>query len=81
MITLTIDNPELERIFYEDFDGDNARFVEFLSQSCHANNVTYQLDNATIEAMIEEGEASGDSGLTHEEVFTYLREKYDIDQI
>ena len=77
MITLTIDNPELERIFYEDFDGDNARFVEFLSQSCHANNVTYQLDNATIEAMIEEGEASGDSGLTHEEVWATLFKKYD----
>ena len=77
MITLTIDNPELERIFYEDFHGDNTSFVEFLSQSCQANNIFYQLDTQAIEAMIEEGEKSGDSGLTHEEVWDRLFTKYD----
>ena len=82
MLTLTIDNPELERVFYEDFGGDNDSFVEFLSQNCCVNNVEYNtIDDETMVKLIQEGEDSGDSGMSHEEVFTYLREKYDINQI
>ena len=81
MITLNIDNPELERLFYEDFDGNTENFVAFISENCHANNAEYNLDPAMIEAAYDEGDASGDSGLTHDEVFTRLRKKYDIDKI
>ncbi len=82
MITLKIDNPEMERMFHEDFNSDNDSFVEFLSINCYANNVEYaNLDTKTIEKLYDEGEASGDSGLTHEEVFERLRKKYDIDKI
>jgi len=79
MITLTIDNPEIERVFYEDFNGDNDSFIEFISQNCYVNNPEYsKLDHQTLEKLYEEGIASGDSGMTHEEVFEYLRNKYDI---
>ncbi len=78
MITLNIDNPELERVFYEDFDGDTEKFVEFISESCHVNNAEYNLDPAMIEAAYDEGEASGDSGYTLDEAFDMLKEKYDI---
>ena len=80
MITLTIDNPELERIFYEEFDGDNTRFVEFLSQSCHVNNIDY-IDNVKMEALIEEGESSGDSGYSVSEAFAMLRKEFDASYI
>ena len=80
MITLTIDNPEMEKVFYEKFNGDNDSFVEYLSQSYYANNSDYNtIDIATLEKLYEEGTASGDSGLTHEEVFDMLFKKYDID--
>ena len=80
MITLTIDNPELERIFYEEFDGDTARFVEFLSQSCHANNIDY-MDDAKMEELIAEGEAFGDSGYSVSEAFDMLRAEFDASHI
>jgi len=80
MITLTIDNPELERIFYEDFDGDNARFVEFLSQNCHVNNIDY-IDDAKMEELIEEGESSEDSGYSVSEAFEMLRKEFDASHI
>jgi len=78
MITLKIDNPEMERVFYEDFNGDNDSFVEFLSESCHVNNVEYVgLDAKIIERLYDEGEDSADSGLTHEELWEKLFNKYD----
>jgi len=81
MITLEIDNPELERVFYEEFNGDTQKFTDFISESFHVNNVVYNLDPAMIEDALDEAEASGDSGLTHDEVFDILRKKYDIDKI
>jgi hypothetical protein len=77
MITLTIDNPKLEMIYYKDFGGDDEKFIDFLSQTCQVNNLSYQLDNEAIKAMIEEGEISGESSATHEEIWKALFEKYD----
>ena len=81
MITLTINNPEIEKVFYEDFNGDNDSFIEFISQNVIANNIEYELDAQTIEKLYDEGIASGDSGLSHDEIFQHLRDKYDIDKI
>lgn len=78
MITLTIDNPEIEKVYYENFDGDNDKFIEFISQSCSANNVDYEIDAALFEKLYDEGEASGDSGYTLDEAFDMLKEKYGI---
>ena len=78
MITLTIDDADLERTYYENFGGDDAKFVEFLSASCHANNVEYDKNLSQYEALYDEAEAEGEATLTHEEVFSELRKKYDI---
>ena len=83
MITITIDNPELEKVFHENFASNNDCFVNYISHNCHANNLAYsskfsQEEIAYYEAAYDEGEVSGDSGLTHEEVFEALRKKYDI---
>ncbi len=77
MITVTIDDPELERV-YRSFHGNDAKFSEYLSLTTSANNLGYGLDAATIEAAYDEAEAEGDSGMTHDEVFDMLRKKYDI---
>ena len=78
MITLTIDDAELERTYYENFGGDDAKFVEFLSASCHSNNVEYDRNLSQYEALYDEAEESGDCGQTLEEVFDELRKKHAI---
>ena len=77
MITLMIDNPVVEKAFYEDFHGDQDNFVEFISHNCSANNSDYDIDPAVLERLYDEGDASGDSGKTVEEVFGELLAKYD----
>ena len=82
MITITIDNPELEKVFHENFASDNDCFVDYISHNCHANNLAYSRkfsaeEIARYEAAYNEGKASGDSGLTHEEVWEQLFQKYD----
>ena len=82
MITLTIDDPKLEQVYYGDFEGDDEKFIQYLSESCTpANNIEHEWDPELLERLYDEGEASGDSGLTHEELFELLRKKYDIDKI
>jgi len=76
MITITIDDPELERV-YHGFNGNDAKFVEYLSLHTSANNFEYGLDAQMIEAAYDEAEAEGDSGQTLEEVFEELFEKYE----
>lgn len=77
MLTLTIDNPELEKVFYEDFGGDNDSFVEFLSQNCCVNNVEYNtIDDETMVKLIQEGEDSGDSGYSVYDAFEMLKKEY-----
>ena len=78
MITLNIDNPKLEQVYYENFEGDDEKFIQYLSESCTpSNNVVPQWDAELIEKLYDEGEASGDSGLTHEEVWANLFAKYE----
>ena len=77
MITVTIDNPELERV-YKGFNGDDAKFTEYLSLHTSANNLEYGLDPVIVEVAYDEAESKGDSGYTLDEAFDMLKEKYDI---
>jgi len=78
MITLTINNPKLEQVYYENFEGDDEKFIQYLSESCTpANNIEHEFDAELMEKLYDEGEASGDSGLTHEEVWENLFAKYE----
>ena len=78
MITLTINDPKLEQVYYENFEGDDEKFIQYLSESCTpANNIEHEWDPELLERLYDEGEASGDSGLTHEEVWANLFAKYE----
>ena len=75
MITLKIDNPELEKMFHEDFNSDNDSFVKFLSINCYANNVEY--DNISkIKVELENKDCYEDSGYTFDEAINLLEKKY-----
>jgi len=83
MITITIDDPDLERIFYEEYNGDKEAFSAFITQSVVANNVDYHsLGGYTpneIKQFLKEADESGESEMTHKEIFEELRKKYAID--
>ena len=76
MITITIDNPEMERVFYEDFNGDNNSFVEFLSHECCINNTQYNNEFSKIETILKDRECHEDSGYTFDEAVNVLEKKY-----
>ena len=80
MITITIDNPELEKVFHENFAGDNDCFVEYISHNCHVNNLAYDVSKEEIayyEAALDECDESDEGDKTIEEVFSELMNKYD----
>ncbi len=76
MITVTINDPELERV-YHGFDDNDEKFVEYLSLRASANNLEYGLDASTIEAAYDEAEGNGSDDIEHEEVWSKLFAKYD----
>jgi len=80
MITITIDDPELERV-YHGFNGNDKKFVEFLSLSASANNLEYGLDARMIEAAFDEADGDPADDIEHKEVFDRLRKKYDIRKV
>jgi len=77
MITVTIDDPELERV-YKGFNGDDVKFTEYLSLHTSANNVEYGWTPEELEVAYDEAESKGDSEYTLDEAFDMLKEKYDI---
>ena len=86
MITITIDNPELEKIFHENFASNNDSFVDYISNNCHANNLAYstkytQEESAYLQAALDECDESDEGDKTIEEVFSELLEKYDKNHI
>ncbi len=76
MITLTIDDPELERTYHENFEGNDVAFVKFLSATCHVNNVDYDEDLSSLANEIYSADNSEDSGYTLDEAFDMLRNKH-----
>ena len=77
MITVTINDPELERV-YHSFNDNDEEFSKYLSLQTSANNLEYGLDAKMIEDAYDEAENEGDSGYTLDEAFDMLKEKYDI---
>ena len=76
MITLTIDNPEVERIYKEDFNGDSEKFSRFISEICITNNVEYSEDLSFLQEELNSEDANEDSGYTHEELWDNLEKQY-----
>ncbi len=80
MITIIIDNPELERI-YHGFKGNDTKFSEYLSLTSSVNNLEYGLDAKMVEAAFDEADGDESEDVEHEVVFERLRKKYDIDKV
>jgi len=80
VIRVTIDDPELERI-YHTFNDNDVEFTKYLSLTASANNVEYGWTPKELEAAYDEAGDDDEGSVEHEEFFAMLREKYDIDKI
>ena len=76
MITVTINDPELERV-YHSFNDNDEKFAEYLSLSTSVNNFEYGLDAKKIEAAYDEADTNELDDTDHEEVWATLFAKYD----
>jgi hypothetical protein len=76
MITVTIDDPELERV-YHTFNGNDKEFTKYLTLTACANNVEYGVDAAMIEASYDEACSDESEEFDHEEVWATLFGKYE----
>ncbi len=76
MITVTIDDPELERV-YRSFNGDDEKFSEYLSLTTSANNLEYGLDIEMLEKAYDEADNDESNDLDHNEVWKNLFAKYE----
>lgn len=79
MITLTIEDKQIEHIFLDEFHSNKEKFFEFIKLSFDGfRNESVDEDLSYLEDEIQKGFDSGKSGKNHREVFKGLREKYDI---
>ena len=54
MITLKIENPEVEKIFLEGFDSNKEKFFDFIQQSYQKNTLLNSLDKSIKQAKLQE---------------------------
>ena len=79
MITLTIEDKQIEHIFLDEFHSNKEKFFEFIKLSFDGfRNESVNEDLSYLEDEIQKGLDSGKSGKKHREVFSQLREKYGI---
>jgi hypothetical protein len=76
MITITIDNPEVERIYKEDFNSDSKKFSDFISEICIANNVEYDEDLSCMQKEIKEAINDEVLNQTHNQIWDELIKKH-----
>jgi hypothetical protein len=74
MITITIDNPIVEKIYKEDFHEDNEKFSQFILEVCTSQSDIEDL--SYLQDELNSLEANIDSGYTHEELWSRLEQKY-----
>ncbi len=79
MITLTIEDKQIEHIFLDEFHSNKEKFFEFIKLSFDGfRSQNADEDWSYLEDEIQKGLDSGKSGKKHHEVFKELREKYGI---
>ena len=76
MITITLDDPEVERIFYEEYNGNKEAFAAFITQNVVVNNVEYDQDLSYLEEELQSLEANEDCGMDIDEIWKELTNKY-----
>jgi hypothetical protein len=79
MLTLIIEDKNVENIFLNEFHSNKEKFFEFIKLSFDGfRNESVNEDLSYLEDEIQKGFDSGKSGKKHHEVFRELREKYGI---
>lgn len=79
MITLTIEDKQIEHIFIDEFHSNKEKFFEFIKlsfDSINTKNKTYDEDWSHLEADFDDGVASGMCEQSHDEIFDELLKKY-----
>jgi L-ribulose-5-phosphate 3-epimerase UlaE len=79
MITLNIDDKNIENIFLNEFHSNKEKFFEFIKLSFDNSKAKKSDEDwSYLEDEVQKGIDSGRSGKTHKEVFGKLRKKYAI---
>jgi len=79
MITLTIEDKNVENIFLNEFYSNKEKFFEFIKLSFEGiktKNEAYDEDWSYLEDGFDEGVASGMCEQSHDEIFDELLKKY-----
>lgn len=79
MITLTIEDKQIEHIFLDEFHSNKEKFFEFIKLSfdgMKTKNEAYDEDWSYLEDGFDEGIASGMCEQSHDEIFDELLKKY-----
>lgn len=76
MITLKIENEMLEKIYYDEFGGDEKAFTDFLQEAVVANNVEYEEDLSHLQSIVDEAMKSPIVEKSHKEIWEDLTKKY-----
>jgi len=79
MLTLNINNKKVEDIFFNEFNSNKEKFIEFIEISF--NNLKKQTstnidDLSYLSSQIENGLNSPISSKSHKEIFKKLKSKY-----
>ncbi|MGM0609444.1 MAG: hypothetical protein ACQESP_13630 [Candidatus Muiribacteriota bacterium] len=54
MLTLKIENPEIEKIFLDGFDSNKEKFFEFIQQSYQKNLLLHSLDKSIKQVKLQQ---------------------------
>ncbi|MCX6053196.1 MAG: hypothetical protein NTZ60_11905 [Campylobacterales bacterium] len=79
MITLTIEDKNVENIFLNEFHSNKEKFFEFIKlsfDSTKTKSESYDEDWSYLEDEIQEGIDSGMCEQSHDEIFDELIKKY-----
>ncbi|MDD5373847.1 MAG: hypothetical protein PHO62_10540 [Sulfurimonas sp.] len=77
MITLTIEDKQIEHIFLDEFHSNKEKFFEFIKLSFDGfQNQSVDEDLSYLEDDFDEGIASGMCEQSHDEIFDELLKKY-----
>ena len=77
MITLTIEDKQIEHIFLDEFQSNKEKFFEFIKLSFEGfKNQSVDEDWSYLEDDFDEGVASGMCEQSHDEIFDELLKKY-----
>ena len=76
MITLHIENETLERLYHEEFGGDEKAFSTYLQELVVANNVEYEEDLSYLNEVLNDPLTQEDSGYTLQEAFAIFEKKH-----